>query len=809
MATEPNALNGLSDSQMESLLNCADVCRHPSSDDDRRLFDRLLQSFVPPCAFDAHAHFYDLTDLVPGYDPGGFANGAAINHSVMERVMKTWMGDRVITDGLYFPFPVKHLNCDSANAFLARALKDQAGSRGLMIIRPEDDPAHAESVLTGNGFSGFKVYHVFASREATFLAEQHEFLPEWAWELAHRHSAAIMMHMVLPTALEDARNQTYIREHCLAWPNAKLILAHAARGFNGRHTVNGIDALRGLPNVWFDTSAVCEPSAFEAIIRAFGTTRLMYGSDFPVSELRGRAIGVGDGFYWLHDHNAQWDDWKHGRAQRVGLESLLALQQACRTMHLNDSDIERIFSANARQMLGIECSNPAEPEQTDVQDVQQLYRDAKRLIPGGTQLLSKRPEMFAPGQWPAYFEQAVGCEVTDTDGRRYVDMSHCGILSCILGFADPDVNAAVIRRINLGSMCTQQTSDEVELARLLCEIHPWADNARFARSGGEAMAIAVRIARATTGKSRLAVCGYHGWHDWYMAANLQQSDAAVASARQLDAHLLPGLRPDGVPRELTNTVSTFRYNRAAELEGILADNGDELAAIVMEPTRSVDPDPGFLEFVRQQATARGIPLIFDEISAGWRSCLGGSHLLFGVDPDIAVFAKALSNGIPMAAVIGRRNVMQACQTSFISSTYWTEGIGPAAALATIRKMQQIDVPEHLRRIGTLVMNGWRSMAAQHELPVTIGGRPASCSLSFNHSQNAELLTLLTTRMLNHGFLAAGNCSLTLAHQEHHIRGYLRALDDVFAELAEAIASDDIARRLLGPVKHGTFARLAD
>jgi glutamate-1-semialdehyde 2,1-aminomutase len=809
------------------LLQAADVHRCRYSEADRDLFDRFLRDFVPPNAFDAHAHLYDLRHLAAATRGANatplaedFAGPPGIDHDVMLGAMRQWMGDRVVRDGLYFPYPVRHLDCRAANDFLAGALEGRPGCRGLMMIRPQDDPAEVEAQLRRYGFAGFKVYHVFAARQDTFNAEQGEFLPEWAWELAQPHGLAITMHMVLPRALGDPRNQAYIREHCLRYPGAKLILAHAARGFNARHTVDAIDSLRGLDNVFFDTSAVCEPAAFEAILRACGPSRLMYGSDFPVSENRGRSLSVGDGFFWVYDHNTQWDGWLHARPQLIGLESLLALQQACRTLGLIDRDVERIFGDNARQLLGVgpasragrqdassDCtpvplgSRHLQQSRPNGAGVQALYREAKTLIPGGTQLLSKRPEMFAPGQWPAYYDQAIGCEVIDTDGRRFIDMSHCGILACILGFADPDVNAAVIRRVHLGAMATQQTADEVELARLLIQIHPWAEQARFTRGGGEAMAVAVRIARAATGRGKVAVCGYHGWHDWYLAANL--------SGQQLDGHLLPGLRPAGVPRDLAGTVATFRYNRLDELDEALSRCGDDLAAIVMEPTRNVDPEPGFLEGVRLRANQRKVPLIFDEISAGWRLCLGGAHRLYGVTPDLAVFAKAMSNGFAMAAVIGRAAVMQAAQESFISSTFWTEGIGPAGAVAAIRKMMQIDVPAHLRRIGTRVMDGWRTLGARHGLPVTVSGRPASCSLSFAHPQSAELLTLLTTRMLGHGFLAGASCSLTLAHEPHHVERYLEALDRVFAELAAAIRAGDVTARLAGPVKHSTFTRLVD
>lgn len=785
------------------ILKTADAFRYQYTDHDRALFDRFLKNFVPPDSFDAHAHLYDLRHLAPQAAPDDFAGSPEIDHQVLRSCMRRWMGDRLVADGLYFPFPMRHIDeklCFAANEFLAEALKDSPNSRGLMMVRPQDDPEIVEAQLLRHGFLGFKVYHVFASRLDTFFSEQGEFLPEWAWELAEKHSLAIMMHMVLPRALNDERNQTYIREHCLRYPSAMLVLAHAARGFNARHTVDAIHTLRGLDNVFFDTSAVCEPSAFEAIFQAFGTTRLMYGSDFPVSELRGRSLSCGDGFYWLYDHNAEWQGWLHAKPELIGIESLLALQQACRTMKLVDRDIERLFGGNCRQMLGL--------KKPGGEGVQALYRQAKTIIPGGTQLLSKRPEMFAPDVWPAYYEQAIGCEVVDTDGRRFIDMSHCGILSCILGFADPDVNAAVIRRVNLGAMATQQTADEVELARLLTQIHPWAKQARFTRSGGEAMSAAVRIARAATGCDKLAVCGYHGWHDWYLAANLPSQREAEAS-KQLDGHLLPGLQPKGVPRGLAGTVATFRYNQLQELDAALGQCGDDLAGIVMEPTRSVDPVPGFLEGVRERADRRGVPLIFDEISSGWRLCLGGAHRLYGVNPDLAVFAKAMSNGFAMGAIIGRSEIMQASQESFISSTYWTEGIGPAAAVAAVKKMMRVDVPAHLKELGTLVMDGWRGLGEKHGLPLTVSGRPASCSFAFNHPQNAALMTLLTTRMLDHGFLAGSSCSMTLAHEPHHVAKYLAALDTVFAELSAAIAANDIASRLAGPVKHSTFTRLVD
>ena len=212
---------------------------------------------------------------------------------------------------------------------------------------------------------------------------------------------------------------------------------------------------------------------------------------------------------------------------------------------------------------------------------QQLYRLAKSLIPGGTQLLSKRPEMFAPDQWPGYFREARGCEVVDLDGRRYVDMSTMGIGACLLGYNDPDVTEAVVARVKNGSMCTLNSPEEVELAQLLLSIHPWANKVRFGRTGGEAMAIAVRIARASTGRDVVAFCGYHGWHDWYLAANRTAQPGNDA----LQKHLLPGLSPRGVPTQLAGTALPFNYNQLDSLAAIVQREGPRLAAVVMEPTR--------------------------------------------------------------------------------------------------------------------------------------------------------------------------------------------------------------------------------
>ena len=758
--------------------------------DDLALFEAKLGDFVPPNAFDAHAHWYDLKNVLPNEELG---ENTGVGHKVMLKSMERWMGKLATREGLYFGYPTRTIDRAAENRFVADEVAAAPGCAGLMLIGPKDDPTAAERTLIDDHFSGFKVYHLFTDRQDSFNCDQGEFLPEWAWELAHKHGLWITMHMVLTKALSDARNLNYIVEHCRRWPNARLVLAHAARGFNASHTVDAIDGLRGLDNVFFDTSAICEPAAFEAIIRATGTTRLMYGSDFPVSEQRGRAVSVGDGFLWIYEHNVEWEGWHHGTANIIGTESLLALQQAARTMCLNDNDLERIFSTNARQLLGL----AKRPTGTLAQ---KQYQRAKEIIPGGTQLLSKRPEMFAPNHWPAYYEQAIGCEVIDTSGRRFIDMSLGGILACPLGYADPDVNSAVIRRVHLGSMATQQTNDEIRLTELLTTIHPWSDMARFTRSGGEAAAVAVRIARAATGREKVAICGYHGWHDWYLAANLNEDDS-------LNGHLLPGLAPNGVPQSLGGTTHTFQYNRLDQLDAVIAEHGPDLAAIVMEPTRHIDPDPGFLEGIRERADRTGAKLVFDEISIGWRLCFGGAHLEFGVNPDLAIFAKGISNGFAMGAIIGNRVTLSAAEDSFISSAYWTEGIGPAAAVAAVEKMQRIDVPKHLAKIGNRFREAWRALGKEHSIPTTIGGRPEMNLIGFDHDEANSLMTLFTTRMLDRGFLSGGGFNPTLAHGERHVVAWKEAAAKVLPEIRASIEKGDVADRIGHQPKHTMFTRL--
>lgn len=436
----------------------------------------------------------------------------------------------------------------------------------------------------------------------------------------------------------------------------------------------------------------------------------------------------------------------------------------------------------------------------DVTKSQSLYAHAKERIPGATQLFGKRQELYLPGHWPAYYSHAKGCRIQDLDGNKYRDFTMCGIGACVLGYADPDVEAAVIAALRSGNMTTLNCPEEVELADLLCELHPWADMVRYARTGGEIMSMAVRIARAATGRDEVAICGYHGWGDWYLAVNLAGDDA-------LKGHLLPGLDPLGVPHGLAGTAHPFSYNNLAELEMIVRERGNKLAAIILEPVRNDGPVPGFLEGVRARATECGAVMILDEITSAWRMSTAGMHMIYGIEPDMATFAKTISNGIPMSAVIGRKEFMDAAQRTFISSAYWTERIGPAAALATLKKHRALDAGKILTATGERVQEGWKGAAAKAGLQIDVLGIPPASNFVLKHENSLALQTLFNQEMLRRGFLANERFYATLAHTEQDVRDYLSAVGETFEILSEAICDGAIESYLEGPVKMSGFKRL--
>jgi glutamate-1-semialdehyde 2,1-aminomutase len=429
---------------------------------------------------------------------------------------------------------------------------------------------------------------------------------------------------------------------------------------------------------------------------------------------------------------------------------------------------------------------------------QKLWKRAKRVIAGGTLLLSKRPEMHLPGAWPTYYSRAKGCRVWDLAGKEYVDTSLMGVGTNVLGYGHAEVDDAVRGVIDAGNLSTLNCPEEVYLAERLVEMHPWASAVRFARTGGEANAVAVRLARAASGRDVVAMCGYHGWHDWYLAANLGDS-------QNLDGHLLPGLLPKGVPRTLKDSVLPFAYNRIDQLEALVAQH--EVGVIFMEVMRNQPPAPGFLERVREIATAKGIVLVFDECTSGFRESFGGLHLKYGVDPDVAIFGKTISNGYALTAIVGRRDVMEQAQSSFISSTFWTERIGPTAALKTLEVMERERSWETITGIGQRVIDGWRTLADAHGLRVTVNGLPALAGYAFDSPSHLAYKTLVTQEMLAAGFLATTALYACVDHTPEILDPYFTQLDQVFGLIRQCEDGRDVMGLLKGPVCDSGFRRL--
>lgn len=429
---------------------------------------------------------------------------------------------------------------------------------------------------------------------------------------------------------------------------------------------------------------------------------------------------------------------------------------------------------------------------------QKLWQRAKRVIPGGNMLLSKRAEMFLPEQWPAYFKRAKGCKVWDLDGKEYVDMSIMGIGTNTLGYGHPEVDAAVRATVDAGNMSTFNCAEEVYLAEKLVELHPWAEMARLARSGGEANAIAIRIARAASGRDKVAICGYHGWHDWYLSANLGDDE-------NLTGHLLPGLDPKGVPQNLRGTVFPFNYNNYAELETLV--NEHDIGVIKMEVVRNNEPQSDFLHKVRKLATERNIVLIFDECTSGFRQNFGGLHKIFGVEPDMAMFGKALGNGYAITATIGRREVMEAAQSTFISSTFWTERIGPSAALKTLEVMEKLQSWKIISAAGLRVRQGWQTLADKHDLKIEHWGLPALTGFTIQSPNALAYKTLITQEMLAKGYIAGNSIYTCIEHTPALIDSFLGELDPIFDLVKQCEEGRDVNSLLKGPICHSGFKRL--
>lgn len=421
-----------------------------------------------------------------------------------------------------------------------------------------------------------------------------------------------------------------------------------------------------------------------------------------------------------------------------------------------------------------------------------LYREASEIIPGGVQLISRRPQLYAPGLTPPYVSRGKGSHFWDLDGNEYIDFMMC-VGASILGYADDAVDDAVIAQIRQGTAYSVSHPLEYELARELIATIPCAEMVRYCKGGGEANAIAVRIARGYTGREKVLFCGYHGWHDWYLAANLENDSV-------LDAHLLPGIKPQGVPHGLAGTALPFRYNDLASLEQQLERHAGEVACIILEASRGSSlPAPGFLEGVRALATAHGAVLIFDEVVTGFRLGLGGAQAQFGVIPDMATYAKAISNGYAMGAVVGRGAVMSVVGEMFVSSTYWSDAVGLAAALTTIRELRRRDAFTRITAIGAQFQQSFNDLAEEYELPLHAGGLPQQLAISVtkgDSEQKRAYKDYYVQEMTQRGFFTSFGVSPSYAHSDADLTQAIDAWREVFPLLRDAQRSGDWEARIV-------------
>jgi len=430
---------------------------------------------------------------------------------------------------------------------------------------------------------------------------------------------------------------------------------------------------------------------------------------------------------------------------------------------------------------------------------QELYKKAKEIIPGGTMLLSKRPEQLLPDNWPSYYSKSKGCCVWDLDGKEYIDCSMMGIGTNTLGYANEVVDEAVMQIIREGNLTTLNCPEEVYLAEKLLQMNPWAGGVRYTRGGGEANSVCIRIARAFTGKDKVAICGYHGWHDWYVSVNLSENDA-------LSGHLLPGIPTNGVPKGLRGSSIPFHYNNYEELLEIV-DNNPDLGIIKMEVCRNFGPENNFLQKVRNLATERGIVLIFDECTSGFRETFGGLYLKYGVEPDMAVFSKTMGNGYAICAVVGRKDIMEAAQGSWISSTFWTERIGPTAALAALAEMERTKSWEIITEIGLNNKKRWQLLADKYGLEIEQWGIPALAGYTFKSKNHLAYKTYITQEMLKKGFLAGNSLYPCIAHTPEILDNYFYELDGIFAQIRDFEDGKDVMKVLEGPICQSGFKRL--
>ena len=428
----------------------------------------------------------------------------------------------------------------------------------------------------------------------------------------------------------------------------------------------------------------------------------------------------------------------------------------------------------------------------------ELLEKAKRLIPKETQLITRHPTRNALGVSPIYAERAEGCRFWDVDGHEYIDMhSGTGVIS--LGYCVEEIDQAAREQLAKGIVYAVNSPLELELAELFVEAIPSAEMVRYVKGGGEADCLAVRIARGYTGRDKVAFCGYHGWHDWYLAANLLDDEA-------LNAHLLPGVPTKGVPQALKGTTLPYKYNDLDSLRSVLENNRGEMAAIILEVCRASKPEEGFLEGVRELADEHEAVLIFDEVVTGFRMARGGAQEYFGVTPDITALGKAVANGYPLAAVVGKAEVMSAVEDMFVSSSNWSEAVSLAAGIAIQKFMKRNKFVEHVWEIGKYYQEGLRRICSDVGLSINFHGYPPVSGFDFGMPDSEAVNTLLIQEFAKRGVHGGGHSYMMYALKKSDIDEVLAAFKEIAAILKKGIDDNRVEELLEAPVARMVFPR---
>lgn len=429
---------------------------------------------------------------------------------------------------------------------------------------------------------------------------------------------------------------------------------------------------------------------------------------------------------------------------------------------------------------------------------QNLYKLAKKIIPGGVMLFSKRPENHLPGKWPTYFKKAKGIYVWDLNNTKYLDM-YFGVGQSVLGYANSQIDNEVIKSNKSGNMSSLNCYQEVLLAKRLINIHPWSGFAKFAKTGGEASAIATRIARSINNKDKVAICGYHGWHDWYLAANIKSKNA-------LNSHLLNGLESIGVPKALKNTIVSFRMNNFNDFNKIKKIKN--LSSIVMEVQREKEPNIKFLKEIRNYCTKNKIILIFDECTSGFRETYGGIHLNYKIYPDLLVLGKALGNGYPITCVLGKKKYLKKASSSFISSTFWTEKSGIVAALKTLDIINKKKTFIKIKETGKKIKNIWKKISKKYKIPISVYGLDSIPCFKILLKDSRKYKTFITQEMLKKKILATNMIYVSTVHKSKHINHYQNILDKIFYKIQKCEQKKLFINKILkSNVSNADFNRL--